>query len=172
VGYPAVNAFALPGGNVYLLAGTLGFVQSDDELAAVIAHEIAHVDLRHCIERHQHRAWSRRYRLETAGGLADLLRLPLLASYSKDQETEADVHGVRLLHRAGFDALAGARLMRRMQAPVAARDPRNPLSEAAGAAAESLHDYLQSHPNPAERARIMERAALRLRGNTGPELLN
>ena len=50
---PEINAFALPGGRVFVTNGMLGFVQSDDELASVIGHEMAHVDLRHCIERYQ-----------------------------------------------------------------------------------------------------------------------
>ena len=51
---PSVNAFAVPGGRVYVTTGMLSFVKSEAELAAVLGHEISHVDLRHCVERLQY----------------------------------------------------------------------------------------------------------------------
>lgn len=52
----AINAFALPGGQIFVTIGMLNFIQSEAELAAILGHEIAHVDLRHCIERFQYEA--------------------------------------------------------------------------------------------------------------------
>lgn len=159
----SVNAFSLPGGHVYVMAGMMRYVQSNDELASVLGHEISHVDLRHCIERQQHANWLRRYGLRPIGSVADLVRSPLVTGYSKDQETEADVNGVRLTHAAGYDPRAAARLMRRMQRPAAKQPASNPVSEVAGAAIGGLVDYLRSHPEPEERSRIIERAAAALR---------
>src|SRR6266404_9823039 len=51
---PQINAFALPGGQVFVMTGLLNFAQSEAELAAVVGHEISHVDLRHGIERYQY----------------------------------------------------------------------------------------------------------------------
>jgi len=51
---PQINAFAIPGGHVYVLTGLLEFLQSEAELAAILGHEISHVDLRHCVERYQY----------------------------------------------------------------------------------------------------------------------
>ena len=59
---PQINAFALPGGQIFVMRGLLDFVDSEAELAAVLGHEISHVDLRHCIERYQYEA-----KLEKAG---------------------------------------------------------------------------------------------------------
>jgi predicted Zn-dependent protease len=59
-----VNAFALLGGQVFVTRGMLGFVESEAELAAVLGHEIAHVDLRHCVERYQYEYRSARARRE------------------------------------------------------------------------------------------------------------
>jgi len=46
---PEINAFALPGGQIFVMRGLLDFVESEAELSAILGHEISHVDLRHCI---------------------------------------------------------------------------------------------------------------------------
>src|SRR5580658_5034711 len=53
---PQINAFALPGGQIFVMSGLLEFVESEAELAAVLGHEISHVELRHAIERYQYEA--------------------------------------------------------------------------------------------------------------------
>ena len=104
-----VNAFAIPGGNVYVYSGIVDFLQSDDELAAVIAHELAHVEKRHSLKN---------YRASAA--LTALLQKAIknqknkdlwcavlssltLMQFSQKQEDEADDVGQFKLAAAGFD---------------------------------------------------------------------
>lgn len=112
----APNAFALPGGYVYITRGMLATTNSEDELANVIAHEIGHVEARHAAERYQAATLPALATLPGAlvgvvhKDLGDLIASPFehvgmafLASYSRDQERAADQLGQRLAARAGYD---------------------------------------------------------------------
>ena len=92
---PAVNAFALPGGQVFVTTGMLGFLESEAELAAVLGHEIAHVDLRHCVERFQYELALARVGLRDVGRYAEVFRRLAASGYSKYHELEADAQGLR-----------------------------------------------------------------------------
>src|ERR1700757_4463246 len=96
-----INAFALPGGHVYVGAGLLSLMDSEDELAAVMAHEIEHVDHYHCAERVQQEQALRKIPL---GGLIAIPAEVFEAGYSKDQELEADREGTRLAVETGYSA--------------------------------------------------------------------
>lgn len=104
-----VNAFAIPGGNVYVYSGIVDFLQSDDELAAVIAHELAHVEKRHSLKN-----------VRTSTVLTTLLQKAMkntknkevwtallsslaLMKFSRKQEDEADDVGQFKLAAAGFN---------------------------------------------------------------------
>ena len=104
-----VNAFAIPGGNVYVYSGIIDFLQSDDELAAVIAHELAHVEKRHSLKN---------FRTSTALSLllekavknkknkeawTAVLSALALMKFSRKQEDEADDVGQYRLAAAGFN---------------------------------------------------------------------
>jgi predicted Zn-dependent protease len=163
------NAIALPGGQVFITTGMLDMIETEAELAAILGHEMAHIDLRHCVELFQTTT-----RLEKAdlGAIADLVNLlPQLArmGYRKYQEVEADAAGQRLAIAAGYDPRAAVELMRR----VAEREwgglettrttARNPLEEVLVAAGDSLGESLASHPDPAERIARLERLEARRR---------
>src|ERR1700730_8257472 len=108
-----VNAFALPGGHVFVGAGLLTLTQSEAALAAVLGHEVEHVDLRHCAERVQ-----TEQRLRNLGPLGDLLGLPVelfIAGYSKDQELEADRDGTALAVEAGYSPLGILQLLKEFE---------------------------------------------------------
>ena len=98
-----VNAFAVPGGQVFVFTGMLRFLKSEAELAAILGHEISHVDLRHCIEKYQYELAARRVGLDGIGQLADRARLPITIAYQKNEEIEADAQGARLSIQAGYD---------------------------------------------------------------------
>jgi predicted Zn-dependent protease len=126
---PVVNAFALPGGYVYVTRGLLALADNEAELAGVLAHEIGHVTARHSAERYGQSVLGSAAALggsaaalgvgvllgsqaaaEATSGAAQLAVL----SYSRDQEFEADTLGVRYLARTGHDPEAMATFLRRL----------------------------------------------------------
>lgn len=88
-----VNAFALPGGHVFIGQGLLNLMDSEDELANVLGHEVEHADLSHCVERVQIEAKLRRLNLGIIGAIASIPVEIFEAGYSKEQELEADREG-------------------------------------------------------------------------------
>jgi beta-barrel assembly-enhancing protease len=156
---PAINAFALPGGQIFVTTGMLNFVDSEAELAAVLGHEISHVDLRHCIERYQYEITLGKAGIPEAGQALELARLLAAFSFTPDQELEADAQGQRMSIEAGYDPDAAAALFLRMQArlgeqtPPPATTPAGEITQSEGGALES---YFRSHPPSAERARQLE----------------
>ena len=154
--YPdLVNAFALPGGHVFLGEGLLALMDSEDQLAAVLGHEIEHIDQRHCVERVQLEARMRRLRLGVAGDLAQIPVSVFQAGYTKNQELEADREGTRLAVFAGYSAMGAIRLFETMERrygphPETARKP-SLRREIGQLAVEGLTGYFQSHPPPEAR---------------------
>jgi len=125
---PQANAFAVPGGFVYVTRGLIQRTATVDELAAALAHEIAHVAARHGVERLERELRTGLvvqglYRL-FFGGEPDWLAHRALeigaalwtARHSRQDEQEADRLALAYLARAGFDPRALARLLRRLAA--------------------------------------------------------
>jgi predicted Zn-dependent protease len=123
-----VNAFALPGGKVGVYTGLLKLADNDNELAAVIAHEIAHVSARHGAERTSQQMGAAllgtgvsiasndsRYRdqIRLAYGLA---ATGTILKYSRDHESEADRIGLLYMARAGYDPQGALSFWRKMAA--------------------------------------------------------
>ena len=116
------NAFCLPGGTIVLYTGLLRRASSAEEVAGVLAHEMAHASLRHGL-----RQVTQSLGLAAAVNLlvgnveglviagAEVFKLATINSYSRGQETEADAHGVRMLHEAGIHPFALARFFETMQ---------------------------------------------------------
>jgi beta-barrel assembly-enhancing protease len=149
-----VNAFALPGGHVFVTSGLLGFVESEAELAAVLGHEIAHVDLRHCVERYQYEYRLRKAGAPELGWMLGLAHRLATTGFSSDQELEADARGEALAIQAGYDPDAMAALFERMKARFHEPPPRvasTPSGEVEHAAAEAVGSYFRTHPPFAER---------------------
>ena len=141
---PQLNAFALPGGFIFVTRPLLELSASrDDELAFVLAHEMAHVVRGHAMERmvsstllNVASRTSLAARMMNKTVLDAALKL-LQNAYSRDQEIEADQFAVRLLLSAGMDPLAGAAVLGR-------------LAELGGGE-DGLSGYLSTHPPPALR---------------------
>lgn len=139
------NAFALPGGHIYINTGLISLTQSDDEIAIVLGHEVSHTDLRHTSP--------------------NLIRSVLSMGYASYQEFDADEAGVLLAARAGFNPRAAISLFQRMQAqqpaPIKMPNPRSPVEETGEAVMESLGTVWQSHPNTSERVRRVSNTIVR-----------
>jgi predicted Zn-dependent protease len=141
----SVNAFALPGGYLYVTRGLLSLANDEAEVAAVVAHEIGHVTMRHAIAREQEvrtaalidRVLTDVLSDPSAAQMAVLASGVSLAQFSQNQELEADEIGVRTIGRAGYDPFAAARFLDTM-----ARF--NALEAALGERAAP--DFLSSHP--------------------------
>ncbi|HYX53843.1 MAG TPA: M48 family metalloprotease [Candidatus Limnocylindrales bacterium] len=145
-----VNAFALPGGHVFIGQGLIKLMKSEDELASVLGHEVEHVDNYHCAERVQVEARLRHL------PLGELVALPMelfQAGYSKEQELEADRDGTTLAVMAGYSAEGAIHLFQTFAKLhktylLKAGSPDEELSKVA---IQGLTDYFRSHPLPEER---------------------
>jgi len=157
---PNVNAFALPGGYLYVTRGLLALANDSAEVAAVLAHEMGHVTANHGLERQRkeaEEALAGRVVSDVLGG-ADaaasvaLIRGQLrLAQFSRNQELEADAIGIRASGRAGFDPYAAGRFLQSMAA-------YTDFGNVSGASDASL-DFLASHPNAPQRIELASRHA-------------
>ena len=153
-----VNAFALPGGHVFIGKGLIAMMTSEDQLAGVLGHEIEHIDHYHCAERLQVEAQARKIPL---GGLAMLPVEIFQMGYSKEQELEADREGIRLASKVGYSAVASAELFATMdkryhERQIGAQTPQGEMSQVAFA---TLTEYFRSHPATAERIAQIEHVA-------------
>jgi predicted Zn-dependent protease len=143
-----VNAFALPGGHIYVYSGLMKLASDEAELASVLSHEMAHVTRRHIAQR-----------LVTQYGLSTVLSLALgkdpglveqiagqlvatgaLLKFSRDQESEADMHGLPYLVSAGYDPNGFIRFFAKLR-----------KGEGPGALV-----FLQDHPLPSDRIAALQ----------------
>ncbi len=169
---PDVNAFALPGGYVYVTRGVLALANSEAELAGVLAHEIGHVVARHSAQRYS-RSVIANLGAAVLGLLIDNPQLNQLAQiggelyltgYSRQQEYEADLLGVRYLIRTGYNPWAQARFLESLEAEhqlsarLAGQDSRG----------RGL-DFFSTHPRTSERIqRAIEAAGTAEAGDGRP----
>ncbi|MCP8896910.1 M48 family metalloprotease [Shinella daejeonensis] len=151
---PAINAFALPGGYLYVTRGLLALANDASEVAAVLSHEMAHVTANHGIQRQKmeeaeviaSRVVTEVLSSNIAGKQALARGKLRLAAFSRNQELQADVIGVRMLGEAGYDPYAAARFLDSMAAYArfTAVDPE----------ADQSLDFLSSHPNAPQRVEL------------------
>jgi len=150
--WPLVNAFAMPGRRVVLTSGLILDAHGPSEIAAVLAHEIAHG-----VNRDPMTKWVRDqgvsllftalFGVRTTSGAVDGLAAGLLnATYTRAQEAEADRLAIAFLRRAGIESTSGAALFERL----AARE--------LGGTVGDLAALISTHPETAERAALFRRA--------------
>jgi predicted Zn-dependent protease len=165
-----INAFALPGGPMFLHRGMLQAARTDDEVAGVMAHELSHVILRHGTLQ---AAKAQKFQLgaiagQVIGSIVGGTKGAMIAQgsqigigtyfmkYSREYEREADLLGAQLMARAGYDPRQMAQMFRTIQQQGGNRGP----------------EFLSDHPDPGNRynAIIRESSSLRIAGaaNTGP----
>lgn len=156
---PHINAFAMPGGYIFITTGMLNFLQSEAELAAILGHEIAHVDLRHCIERFQYQLALKRVGLSGVGLMIDIARNLVTVGYHKYQEVDADTMGVRLSINAGYAPHAAISVFNRLIAHYGLKESskaKTPVGEVVVAVGEAIGSYIHSHPVTTDRVRQLK----------------
>jgi predicted Zn-dependent protease len=153
---PSVNAFALPGGYVYVTRGLLALADNEAEVAGVLAHEIGHVVARHAAQRYSRQVLTNFgvgvVGLFTLGGGREAARAEAashLQSYSREQELEADTLGVRFMTRAGYAPRAMNTFLNKLKAHRALEAKLLGLPEEA----IERDDTILSHPRTGERLR-------------------
>lgn len=154
---PEVNAFSLPGGYIFVNDGLIKKTKSDDELAGVLAHEIAHVTARHAVKRYETSLGMQLLQLASLAaarqgaatrGLSVAVQAARLA-YARQDELEADRLAVRYMKAAGFQAEAMLEFLNRLdelpgrQAHHLPRAIRHP-------------QYARTHPYVADRIRTVK----------------
>ena len=163
-----INAFAAPGGLIFISRGMLRLCRTEDELAAVLAHEVAHVNLGHAISAISNSRWTQAFtilgtesaknlggeqlaKLTTAfeGSIGDITSKLVTSGYARGQERAADTVAVAILERIGYDPRALGRVLGNMGQQL----------EPGG------FDFAKTHPPP--QARIDDLAKMTMRGPTG-----
>jgi Peptidase family M48 len=157
----SINAFALPGGYVFVNRGAIEAADNESQLAAVMGHELSHVALRHGTAQ----ASKAQLTQGAAGILGGLLGGStggqlltqgvalgaggLLLHYSRADETQADVMGTQVLYDTGYDPRAMAQFFEKLQAETAGKNPPQ---------------FLSDHPNPGNRVERVNQEIDRLGG--------
>jgi predicted Zn-dependent protease len=134
------NAFALPGGYIFVSRGLLLLTNSEDELANVIGHEIAHVAARHAAARQQVG--------EAMPGLVRFLAMASLAGYSRSQEKEADRLGQGIAGLAGYDPTGMADFLKNLE-----------FTERLRLGASRRPHFLDTHPATRQRTAVAAQRA-------------
>ncbi len=151
-----VNAFALPGGQVFITQALFERLPSEDHLAGVIGHEIGHVIARHGAQQMAKQRLTQGLTGaavmasgdQRVGQMAMMIGNMVNMKYGRDDELESDALGVRLMHEAGYDPYALIGVM-------------DILEEASGGASRGA-DFFSTHPNPENRRERIKETIARL----------
>jgi len=155
---PVVNAFALPGGYLYVTRGLLALANDTSEVAAVLSHEIAHVTARHASARRR-RMKNQEFASRVVESIVDerskaealAISQRTFAKFTQQQEFEADRRGIRTLAKAGYDPYAAARFLTSMARFSGYKTARGNTHGGV--------DFLSSHPSTPARVREAVRIA-------------
>lgn len=169
---PEPNAFALPGGYVYVTRGLLALTNSEDELAGVVGHEIGHVAARHSVQKISRQGpFAIVFGIVSGitglvsplvgnivGGIGDFAQSLVFSPYSRSQETEADKVGQEMAAKAGWDPAALSTFLTTLgrEVDLMSKEPRKP-------------SFFDSHPATPDRVeKTAEHAKQLARVNRAP----
>lgn len=155
-----INAFATSGGHILVTRGLLSCVQSEDALAGVIAHEIAHIQLKHGIKAIKSNRWTNAALASTnialtalsdgekdeilnsfSEGIDSMVSIMVNTGYSKSQEYEADLEALKIMNCAGYSPYSMTDMLLRLQEEEQ----------------KSFNGFLQTHPSARNRLDRVER---------------
>ncbi len=145
---PVINAFALPGGYIYVTRGILAYLDSEAELAGILGHEIGHVTARHSVNQMSKAQLAQLGwgvgtifvpRLQELEGLAGASMQLLFLKFGRDDEHQADELGVRYMSRLGYDPARLSGVMSML----------GKVTSAEGG--ERVPEWMSTHPNPENR---------------------
>ncbi len=161
-----INAFAMPGGKVGIFSGLFDLVKTQDELASVIAHEIAHVTARHTHERMSQAGIMKmgsNVTNITTGGLGGMVYGAGMSgkqeAWDRAKEAEADRIGMMYMAQAGYDPNAAIAVMEKMSAMDVGGPSSQPLNSTHPSSQErldALHSYLHEAMEVYEKAKEMQ----------------
>ncbi|MBT8143403.1 MAG: M48 family metalloprotease, partial [Gammaproteobacteria bacterium] len=159
-----INAFALPGGYIYITRGIMAYMNSEAELAAVLGHEIGHVTARHAARKHSRSligsiasvAATVATGSQTVGSLANIAGGALISGYGRNLELEADGLGAEYLARAGYKPEAMIDVVRQLKAQESFEIER---AAEEGRSPRVYHGLFSSHPDADKRLREVIAAA-------------
>jgi predicted Zn-dependent protease len=168
------NAFAIPGGYVYVTRQLVALMNDEAELAFVMGHEVAHVAARHAQKREQRSALTgigaallgALTGSSAIGNLAGTGAQLYTLGYSRDQEREADSLGVRYLAKAGYDTDASGDILAALGAQTSLE------ARLAGQNAREPAGWLSTHPATDERVARIRREARAFAAKAGPQATN
>ena len=147
-----INAFALPGGPIFINAGTITAADNEAELAGVMSHEMSHVYMQHSAKAAPKQTWAGVLGalggMMGGGAIGSLARLgiqlgagSLLLKYSRHDEAQADAVGAIIMYKAGFDPRAMAQFFAKLEKEGGPGGPQ----------------FLSDHPNPGNRVQAVDR---------------
>jgi len=160
---PVVNAFAIPGGYVYITRGILAYLNNEAELAGVLGHEIGHIAARHSAKQYSKAqlaqlgfglAYTFSEQFRKYAGFANLGVNMLFLKFSRDNEQQADQLGVKYSSEAGYDALQMAEFFKTL-------DRMKPSGQ------QALPDWFATHPNPKKRIQNVRKLARQWQAKLG-----
>ncbi|MDX8404922.1 MAG: M48 family metalloprotease [Mariprofundus sp.] len=152
-----INAFALPGGYIYIHRGLLNHMNSEAELAAVLGHEIGHVTARHAVQQYTK---AQAYQLGMAvtsifvpvpygsNMITDLVAMAVIKGYGREAESQSDELAITYLSRAGYDPQAVSGILQTLKR---LSDLDNKEKKDAGDKVEEYHGAFASHPETEKR---------------------
>ena len=163
---PVVNAFALPGGFIYVTRGILASMASEAELAGVLGHEIGHVTARHSVSQYTKQMGAQLVLLPTAvllpaelqglgGALLGTGFQLLFLKYGRDDERQSDELGLGYMARAGYEPTEMVSVFQTLGRQSQASD------------GGAVPEWLSTHPNPANRAQLIRQQIARLPARPG-----